>query len=137
MTPYETIWDAFASKVNDYMDISDEDLDDLLLGYLKSSIARFRKCTSDLSDRDDDLERFNVDLTDIEIDILALQMVEEWLRPQVNSALLTKQIIGGAEEKFYAQSNHLDKLLALKEQNKIDAQKAYRDYQTEQFRNNI
>lgn len=63
-------------------------------------------------------------------------MVEEWIRPQVNSTLLTKQIFGGAEEKFYAQSNQLDKVMALRDQIRVEKQKAYRDYQTEKFRQN-
>lgn len=138
MTSYESIYEVFLSKIEDYnlLELSDEDFKKQLFSYLRSSIAKFNKCTSDLSKRDDVMEEFEEDLSDIEIEILALSMIEEWIRPQVNSTLLTQQIIGGSEEKFYAQSNHLDKIMNLKEQIRIEKQKAYRDYQTEQFRNN-
>ena len=73
-----------------------------MLGLLHSSIAKFR-CKHDLSDRDELLEQFNVDLDDIEIEILALRMVSEWLEPQLNSVLLTKQFMGGKDEKLRQQ----------------------------------
>lgn len=138
MTSYDRIYSVFLLKIEDYdfAELSDEDANEMLLGYLTASIAKFSKCSSDLSKRDDTEEVFEDDLTDIEIEILALSMVEEWLRPQVNSSLLTKQIFGGAEEKFYSQSNHLEKLMTLKDQTRVEKQKAYRDYKTEQFRIN-
>ena len=130
MTSYKRIYSVFLLKIEDYdfADLSDKDANEMLLGYLIASISKFSKCTSDLSKRDD--------LSDIEIEILALSMVEEWIRPQVNSTLLTKQFFGGAEEKFYAQSNQLDKVMALRDQIRVEKQKAYRDYQTEKFRQN-
>lgn len=138
MTSYERIYSVFLLKIEDYdfAELSDRDANEMLLGYLIASISKFSKCTSDLSKRDDIEGVFEDDLSDIEIEILALSMVEEWIRPQVNSTLLTKQIFGGAEEKFYAQSNQLDKVMALRDQIRVEKQKAYRDYQTEKFRQN-
>ena len=136
MTSYETIYKRFSKKITDFvfLDLSDEDTEELLFSYLMSSIAKFRKCESDLSERDEDSKAFKNDLLNEEIEILALMMVEEWLEPQLNSSLLTNQIVGGSEEKFYAQANQLDKLQNLQLRNRINAQKAFRDYKTEIFR---
>ena len=114
-TPYSIVYDRALAKLTDY-DLAfmpDDDLQLMLRGWLKSAIAKFRKCASDLSDRDDELNTFNVDLVDEEIEILAMLVVAEWLEPQVNSVLLTHQMFGGKEEKFYAQANHLDQLRSL------------------------
>lgn len=136
MTSYETIYKRFSKKITDFvfLDLSDEDTEELLFSYLMSSIAKFRKCESDLSERDEDSKAFKNDLLNEEIEILALMMVEEWLEPQLNSSLLTNQIVGGSEEKFYAQANQLDKLQNLQLRNRINAQKTFRDYKTEIFR---
>lgn len=136
MTEYESIYDRFARKITDFviLDLSDDDVADLLLSYLSSAIAKFRTCESDLSKRDDNAEAFEIDLADIEIEILALMMVEEWCEPQLNSSLLTQQIVGGSTEKFYAQANQLEKVQELATRNRIRSQKAHRDYITERFR---
>ena len=67
-----------------------------------SAIPKFRRCKTDLSLRDDDVLAFKADLLDIEKEILALLMVNEWLEPQINSELYVSQFYGGKEEKFYA-----------------------------------
>ena len=76
-TPYETIYNRALAKITDY-DLAllpDEDLHLMFKGWLTSAISKFRKCKSDLSDRDDELEIFNADLVDEEIEILALLVV--------------------------------------------------------------
>ena len=120
MTEFETIYNRFSQKITDYklLQLDDVSLSELLLGWLHSSIAKFRICKSDLSDRDDDSERFNIDLTDLEIEILALRMVDEWLEPQLNSVLLTKQFMGGNTEKFFSQAGHLNELRLLSDRNR-------------------
>lgn len=130
LTSYEDIYGRFAQKITDFkmLEMNDEDVRDMMNGWMKSAIAKFRRCQHDLSDRDDDLEEFSFDLLDIELEILAELMVGEWLAPQLNSVLYTSQFFGGKEEKFYAQANQLDKLLALQRRSEIRAQKLMRDY---------
>lgn len=109
-TPYSKIYDRALAKITDY-DLAllpDEDLHLMLKGWLTSSISKFRKCKSDLSDRDDELEIFNSDLVDEEIEILAIMVTIEWLQPQITSCLITNQFFGGKEEKlwqFFAYSS--------------------------------
>lgn len=129
-TPYSIVYDRALAKLTDYdlAFVPDDDLQLMLRGWLKSAIAKFRKCASDLSDRDDELNTFNVDLVDEEIEILAMLIVSEWLEPQVNSVLLTHQMFGGKEEKYYAQANQLAEIKALRDETRTEARKLMRDY---------
>ena len=127
---YEEIYNLAANKITDpeIALLLPEDIEELFHGYLISAIPKFRKCKNDLSDRDDELRQFNVDLLDVEKEILAILVVREWLQPQLYSALLTKQVFSDKEQKYYSQSSHLSELRALDETLKIDAQKLSRDY---------
>lgn len=129
-TPYSKIYERALAKITDYdlAFLPEEDIRSMMHGWLNSSISKFRKCASDLSDRDDELNVFNVDLIDEEIEILALLMVCEWLEPQINSVTLTHQMFGGKEEKFYAQANQLAELKALRDGTRTEARKLMRDY---------
>lgn len=130
MTSYETIYTRALSKIDDpvLIQLPEEDFENMLYGWLMSAIAKHRKCTHDLSDRDDKLKHFNADLTDIEQEILAILMVREWLAPQLHSVTMTSQVFGGKEEKFYAQANHLSELRELDEKLRLEAQQLSRDY---------
>lgn len=130
MTSYDEIYERFAGKITDFkmMELNDSDIRELLSGYLKSSIAKFKICENDLSDYDDELETFNIDLLDIEKEILAIMMVVEWLEPQVNSVLYTSQFFGNKEQKFFSPANQIQSLMSLKRSNEIKAQKLIRNY---------
>ena len=129
-TPYSKIYSRALAKITDYdlALVPDDDFQLMLKGWLHSAIAKFRKCASDLSNRDDELEVFNVDLVDEEMEILSLLLVCEWLEPQINSVTLTHQMFGGKEEKFYAQANQLAELKALRNDTRTEARKLMRDY---------
>ena len=130
MTSYEKIYDRFLQKITDYkmLDLTDTEIRQECVKWLSSAIAKFRRCKNDLSQRDNELETFTIELLDIEIEILATLMVSEWLSPQLNSVLYTSQFFGGKEEKFFAQANQLDKLMTLKGNNDVEAKKLMRDY---------
>ena len=102
MTSYEKIYDRFLQKITDYkmLDLSDTEIRQECVKWLSSAIAKFRRCKNDLSQRDDELETFTVELLDVEIEILSTLMVSEWLAPQLNSVLYTSQFFGGKEEKL-------------------------------------
>jgi hypothetical protein len=130
MTSYETVYNRFFQKCTDYElpNLPDDELEAMLHGWLLSSIAKFRKCESDLTQRDDELRTFLVDLLNEEIEILALLMTVEWLEPTINSVLLTNMMVGGKEEKWFSQSSHLAELQALRDANRLEAKKLMRDY---------
>lgn len=57
---------------------------------------------------------FNADLTDEEINILALLMEEAWINRQIASIEMTRMKYSGSDFKMTSQANHLSKLLSLK-----------------------
>ena len=121
-TPYENIYERFLSKITDFnlVEMDDYSFDKMMLGWLNSSIARMRKCKSDLSLRDNEMQEFTEDLSDLEIELLALGMVDAWVTPMLNSTELTLQFIGGKEEKYYSQSQQLAELRNLKKENSLE-----------------
>ena len=130
MTSYDEIYNKAARKITDFglADMSDVDLEDEFYGYLDSSISQFRKCKNDLSNRDDELKKFNIDLLDVEKEILAVLMVRQWLQPQLNSVLLNAQVFSDKEQKYYSQAQHIGELRARDEDLRLEAQKLSRDY---------
>lgn len=130
MTSYETIYNRCLSRITDptLVMLPEEDLEDMLHGWMLSAIAKHRQCTNDLSDRDDEIKQFNVTLTDLEIEILGILMVREWISSQLHSVTLTLQVFSGKETKYYSQSQHIAELRELDERLKIEAQKLSRDY---------
>lgn len=101
-TSYEIIYKRFLQKITDFnlIEIDDYSLEEMLDGWLKSSIVRARTMNSDLSKRDDEVQEFLEDLTDLDIEILALGMVNSWLDQYLNSTENVLQFIGGKEEKL-------------------------------------
>lgn len=129
-TTYDAIYNIAANKITDpeIALLPPDDLEEMFHDYLISAISQFRKCKSDLSDRDDEIRQFNADLLDVEKEILAILVVRQWLQPQLYSALLTKQVFSDKEQKYYSQAQHISELRALDETLKLEAQKLSRDY---------
>ncbi len=130
MTSYETIYNIALSKITDpqLAMLPEEDLENMLYGWMKSAIAKHRKCTSDLSDRDDELKQFNIILTDLEIEILGILMAREWVSSQLLSVTNTLQVFSGKETNYYSQAAHLKELQLLDEKLRLEAQQLSRDY---------
>ena len=100
----------------------------MINGWLNSAVIRVRKCQHDLSKRDDELQEFEEDLSDLEIELLALGMVDAWVTPMLNSTELTLQFIGGKEEKYYSQSQMLSELRNLKKENSLEMNRLHNYY---------
>lgn len=118
-TPYEKIYDSFSQKITDFnlAEIDDDSLEKMLLSWLHTAIVKTRKCEHDLSQRDEELQIFKEDLSDLEIELLAMGMLDAWVSQYLNSTENVLQFIGGKEEKFYAQSSHIAELRAIKDEN--------------------
>jgi hypothetical protein len=108
--------------------LPEEDLENMLNGYLMSAIAKHRTCEHDLSDRNDELKQFNFDLSDIELEIIGLLMAREWVGQQLLSVTNTSQVYSGKETNYYSQAAHLKELQALDEKLRLEAQQLSRDY---------
>lgn len=68
-----------------------------------------------------DKSRFNVELTQEEINILALLMKQGWVQRQVTSIENTRMKYSGSDFKMTSQANHLSKLMALLEESRRDS----------------
>ena len=130
MTQYSTLYERCLNKLEDptLAMLPEEDLENMLHGYLMSAIAKHRKCEHDLSDRDEELKQFNFDLSDLEQEIVVILMVREWISVQLHSVVNTLQVFGGKEEKFYAQSSHIKELREMDDRLRLEAQQLSRDY---------
>ena len=68
-----------------------------------------------------DRSNFNVELSQEEINILALLMKQSWVQRQVTSIENTRMKYSGADFKMTSQANHLSKLLSLLEESRRDS----------------
>lgn len=64
---------------------------------------------------------FNADLSEEEINILALLMKQSWIQRQVTSIENTRMKYSGSDFKMTSQANHLSKLLSLLEESRRDS----------------
>lgn len=68
-----------------------------------------------------DNSHFNSELTEEEINILALLMKQGWVQRQVTSIENTRMKYSGSDFKMTSQANHLSKLLALLAESRRDS----------------
>ena len=125
-TPYEKVYSRFLSRTTDFnlAELDDYTVDKMLKNWLHSAIVKVRT-SSDLSKRDDENEAFANDLTDMDVELLAMGMTLAWLDQTLNSTELTLQFIGGKEEKYYSQANHIAELRALRADTLREMQQLY------------
>ncbi len=142
-TSFMIVYDSFFARVTDnmYMELSEEDTIEMLQDLLINAIPRFEFPRVNLFDyelgRWEDLgtyqgiESNNIEvpaagqvggsftykLTDEEINILAINMVIEWLGQQLDTTENTRMKYSGSDFKFTSQANHMAKIKVL-----IDAQ---------------
>lgn len=129
-TPYSKIYERFSQKITDFKlaELSDFILESMMQGWLQSAIVRTRKCQHDLSLRDDELQEFNDDLSDLEIELLAMGMLDAWISQYLNSTENVLQFIGGKDEKYYSQAAHIAELRELKSQNLHEMERLHNYY---------
>ena len=87
---YDLFTGAFLGKVTEYdfINLDDYDRNTLVDGYMKRACSQFDKiCKYDLTDRDDIIRCFNVNIPDNEIDeildIVSEGMLVQWMKPYV------------------------------------------------------
>lgn len=116
-TPYEKIYENLLPKFRDY-DIplmSTDEVKDYLHDYLTPAISRFHVCRKDLNDRNDILERFNCELSDIEVEILSNFALLEYIdSTYVRTPTLLKVNLSSSDFNSYSPANMLDKLMAMR-----------------------
>ena len=146
-TSFLTIYDSFLTKVTSdmYMELTEEDTLEMLQDLLINSIPRFEFPRFDLFDYElgawGDLGNysgvesngkevpaigwvggtFHTQLTDEEVNIIALNMVIEWLGQQLDTTENTKMKYSGSDFKFTSQANHMAKLKVMIDAHKQDS----------------
>ena len=115
-TPYERIYENLLPKFRSYeipiMTI--DEVKDYLHDYLVPAISRFHVCRKNLNDRNDILERFNVELSDIEIEILSNYALLEYIdSTYIRVPTLLKVSLPSTDFHAFSSANMLDKLMAM------------------------
>lgn len=80
-TTYKELADLVFRKIKDrqFCEFSEEDAYDIVIGYMRPAIVKFKSCKQDLSKRDDELGQFDFYLTDDTFVLLCNYMIVEWL----------------------------------------------------------
>ena len=115
-TSYEMIYENLLPKFRSYEIplMSTEEVKDLLHDFLIPATSRFHVCRKDLKNRDDILQRFNVDLSDIEIEILSNYLLIEYMDSEyIRTPSLLKVQLPSSDFKVFSPANFLDKLMAM------------------------
>ena len=81
-----------------------------------------------MKNRNEELKQFNSDLTDLEVEILAILMLREWISVRLHSVTNVMQVFSGKETKWFSQSAHIAELKAMDNALKIEAQQLSRDW---------
>ena len=115
-TPFSAVYNKFLSKVTDdmYMDLSQQETENLLGELLDSAIQWFEFPRVDLSNRTD--VEFLAPLTEEEMNILATYMIVEWMGQQLATIELIRMKYSGSDFKFTSQANHMHKLKDLQKE---------------------
>lgn len=115
-TPYEKLYDNLLPKFRSYEIplMTVEEVKDCLHDYLIPAVSRFHVCRKDLNDRDDIVQRFNVELSDIEIEILSNYLLIEYIDSEyIRTPSLLKVQLPSSDFKVFSPANFLDKLMAM------------------------
>ena len=122
---YNKVYSRLFGKIEayDFISLPEEDIYDLLCGWLHSAVANpyVRRLFSSFN-FDDLIQQMTYemkysidDYSDEEfiIEILSIGMAVSWLEPKVHSFTNIAQFFGSKEEKFYSQSQHISELRGL------------------------
>lgn len=115
-TSYERIYDNVLPKFRSWEIplMSEDEVKECLHDYLVPAIVRFHVCRKDLNDRDDDSGSFNVDLSDVEVEILSNYLLLEYLdATYIKTPTLLKSSLSSTDFNSFSSANMLDKLMAM------------------------
>ena len=118
-TSYEKLYENLLPKFRSYEIplMSIEEVKDYLHDFIIPAISRFHVCRKNLEDRDDILQRFNSDLSDIEIEILSNYLLVEYIDSEyIRTPSLLKVQLPSSDFKAFSPANFLEKLVAMRTQ---------------------
>ena len=102
MTLYSTLYTRALAQITDPLlaTLPEGDLENMLHDWLMDAIVEPVVGEYNFADRDDELKKFNFDISDRDQKILSIHMVRGWLAPQIASVTLTAQVYSGKETKL-------------------------------------
>lgn len=115
-TSYEKLYENLLPKFRSYEIplMSTEEVKDFLHDFLIPAISRFHVCRKNLNDRDDIIQCFNVELSDIEVEILSNYMLIEYIDAEyIRTPSLLKVQLPSSDFKAFSSANMIDKLMAM------------------------
>lgn len=132
-TSYANIFGRFAISIQDYeLDrlyaLSLTLYEEYLTGFLKSAVVKFKRCSNDLSDRDDVLRVFNQTLTEEEEEILSVLMQVEWFTREVNRIMDIRLGLNNTDFKRASEAMNLKEKRERLKQLKEDVDRLIVDY---------
>lgn len=126
MTPYMKVYNRFLSKIRDYPILLELERDEdfvkaMLYDYMIGAIANFTYESHKVKNRDDNLEQFNSELTDTEIEILAKYMVIEYLNPYLISSDKIENNLSSKDFNSYSPANLMRQISEIQDREKKQA----------------
>lgn len=117
-TAFDEVYKAFLDSIDsyDFAKIGDDELEDVLWGYLDHARIHFLTYYKDLTDIDEGKKQFNIHLNPAEIAILAKAMKLEWVSQTKHSEDLMKKAIGDRDYTAVQGYRYLEDLSAMEKQ---------------------
>mgnify|MGYP004689676547 CR=1 FL=1 len=116
-TPFTDIYTRAIFKFADYkfLEQDPEIREGVLEKYLISAKTEFQRlCKIDLDDYDLNVKQFNSNLTDEEIEILALGVAFYWLSYKTLNSELLKNVLNSKDYYYYSPANLLKEIQTLR-----------------------
>lgn len=134
--PYDIFADAFLAKVSefDFLRLGDYERNHLIDGYMKRSIAEFRKnCRYDLSSTADDMVReFDVEIAKEDIDevvnIVSEGMLVQWMKPYTYRQENLENALNTRDFTTYSPAELLSRVCTAHAQAKANFTNMVREY---------
>ncbi len=115
-TLYEKLYENLLPKFRSYEIplMTTEEVKDFLHDFLVPAISRFHVCRKNLNDRNDILQQFNVELSDIEIEILSNYLLLEYIdSTYIRVPSLLKVTLPSSDFKAFSSANMIEKLMSM------------------------
>lgn len=117
-TAYKELYNSVYSKIKDYdfVQMLEEDVDDILHDYIRPAIVTFECCNQDLSDRDEENSCFNFNLSDVNFEILSNFMVIQYLdATYIRTPLALKAYMSTTDFHKYDNKDVLGKVIEVRD----------------------
>lgn len=131
-TTFEEVYDRFFKRVTDYTfaELEPEDSEEILFSLLEASVSTVRELRIGSYEYDESAKAFKHELTNLELQIAVLGMIETWLDREKNSVLYTQQFIGSKQLNFFNQRTHLLGLVDAEDKVRRDRNRLLSRYKT-------